>query len=280
MSSHEKDHPMPQQDSTPHPLSAPDRVQILGAQVHRISLQETVAWMMQRAQGSEGGLVVTPNVDHLMNLRKDPEFQEIYQAAALVVADGMPLVWASKLLGKPVPERVAGSDLLPHLCQAAARTQCRVFFLGGQPEGLEASMEKVREKYPDLPIAGAISPPFGFEQDPAYEAQLLEQIRETSPDLLLIGLGSPKQEKFWFRHRAQLEGILCMGVGIGIDFLAGSMSRAPLWMQKSGLEWTHRLFKEPGRLWKRYLVKGMRFPGLVLLQVLSQGRQKARLPHP
>jgi N-acetylglucosaminyldiphosphoundecaprenol N-acetyl-beta-D-mannosaminyltransferase len=253
----------------------PRRVRILSTEIDRVTQQEAAERVAALVESGEGGLIVTPNVDHLLILRHDPEFQEIYRHASLVLADGMPLVWASWLLGRPLPERVAGSDLLPRLCALASRRGLRVFFLGGRSETLPGSLERLRQKFPQLPLAGAYAPPFGFEHDAAEEQRTLSAVLEAKPDLLFVCLGAPKQEKFLWRHRAELGGIVGIGVGISLDFLTGRIRRAPLWMRRAGLEWLHRLHQEPRRLLPRY-VRDAAFPGLLLAQLVREGRQTAR----
>ena len=179
----------------------PGRVRILGARVDRVTQNGAAERVAALILSGEGGLIVTPNVDHLRILRLDPEFQEIYAHATLVLADGMPLVWASWILGRRLPERVAGSDLLPRLCALAARRGFRVFFLGGRPDTLPASLATLRQMFPQLVVAGGYAPPFGFEQDAAEERRALAAILEAKPDLVFVCLGAPKQEKFLWRHR-------------------------------------------------------------------------------
>jgi exopolysaccharide biosynthesis WecB/TagA/CpsF family protein len=257
----------------------PRRVRILGTGIDRVTQQDAEDHVAALVEAGEGGLVVTPNVDHLLILRQDREFQEIYRHASLVLADGMPLVWASWLLGLPLPERVAGSDLLPRLCAMASRRGFRVFFLGGPPEALSGSLERLRQKFPQLQLAGGYAPPFGFELDAEEEQRALSSVLEAKPDLLFVCLGAPKQEKFLWRHCAELGGIVGMGIGISLEFLTGRIRRAPPWMRRAGLEWLHRLHQEPRRLFPRYL-RDAAFPGLLLAQLLREGRQPDRHPIP
>jgi N-acetylglucosaminyldiphosphoundecaprenol N-acetyl-beta-D-mannosaminyltransferase len=205
----------------------------------------------------KGGAVYTPNVDHVMKAQSNEAFRGAYEHASLSLADGMPLVWAARLLGCPLPERVAGSDLLIPLLELAARRRWRVYLLGGAPGVAEATAKLLTEKrgvcvvgWDDCLIASDGSDTRG---DSAARA------RAAKPDLILVGLGPPKQE-LWIRRSADaVRPAVSLGVGAGLDFLAGKYRRAPRWMARTGLEWTFRLLQEPRRLWWRYLVEGPRF---------------------
>lgn len=210
--------------------------------------------------------MVTPNVDHVITFQKNTKFREIYRNASLVLADGMPLIWASKFLGTPLKEKISGSDLFPKLCAWCGEKGYKVFFLGGRPEAAERAATILKAKTPALQIAGHYSPPFGFEDSPEEEVKIAHLLLAAKPDILFVGLGSPKQEKWISRNYQQLEIPLSIGIGVSFEFVAGMVRRAPLWMQKSGLEWFWRLMMEPGRLWRRYLVEDSKFLGLVLAQ--------------
>jgi N-acetylglucosaminyldiphosphoundecaprenol N-acetyl-beta-D-mannosaminyltransferase len=214
----------------------------------------------------EGGrhYVVTPNVDHVVRLQRDTIFLQAYAGAALVLADGMPLVWASRSLGRPLKMRVTGADLLPRACQMAASLGKSVFLLGGADGVAERAAHNLRLASPGLRIAGTYSPPMGFERDAAEDRGVVERINRAQPDVLAIGLGAPKQELWIARHRRELIFSVALCIGGAIDLAAGVAARAPVWMQQGGLEWLWRLMQEPRRLWKRYLVDDLGFAPLVL----------------
>ncbi len=222
------------------------------ARIHRYTFAEAIERIMALTVDGGGCLVITPNADHVVRLEKDRDYQKIIASADVVLADGMPLVWASRLLGAPLPERITGADLLPALCDAAAASEKSVFFLGGMPGEADEAVRRLREKYPLLKVAGTYCPPFGFENDPAENQRIIERLNAVKPDLVFVGVGSPKQEKWMARYRHEIRAGVFLGVGMAIGFAAGTQQRAPAWMQKTGLEWIHRLVSEPRRLAKRY----------------------------
>lgn len=195
--------------------------------------------------------LATANVDFLVQTRTDSELRRILNEAHLVVCDGTPLVWLSRLLRRGLPERVAGSDLVPQLLERAERQGWRVFFLGGEPRALSRAVRNVEAKHPNIHIVGSYSPPFAPLDKMDHEG-ICERVRVAKPDLLLVSFGCPKQEKWIARNHAALEVPVSIGVGATIDFLAGTVKRAPRWMQVGGMEWIYRLAQEPRRLLKRY----------------------------
>ena len=196
--------------------------------------------------------IVTANLDFAAQASKDAELQRILVEADLVLCDGMPLLWVSRLTRNPLRERVAGSDLIPKLAERAAIEGWRLFLLGGEESALSSAAANLQKKYPDLIIAGTYSPPFA----PIHElnhAEITERIRTAAPDILLVAFGCPKQEKWIYQHYRDLSVPCCIGVGATIDFLAGKVHRAPSWIAGLGLEWVFRLVQEPRRLTGRYL---------------------------
>ena len=228
---------------------------VLGVPLHDVTLDEAVAWAVARARsgGRTAGHVVTSNLDFARLAARDPEMRRIHVEADLVVPDGMPAVWLSRLVGPRLRERVAGSDLVPRLAEAARDHGLSVFAVGGAPGVAETALRRLQERFPGLKVAGSASPPVAplASMD---DADVLERIRLARPDLLLVAFGAPKQEKWIRLHREALPPALAIGVGGSLDFIAGTQSRAPRWAQRAGLEWLWRLAGQPRRLFKRYLL--------------------------
>lgn len=237
-------------------------ITLCGIPIHAVTEQQANQHIMDCLAREQGGWVVTPNLDHMRRLVVHEDFLDLCRGADLVVADGMPLVLASRLKGAPLPERVAGSSMILTLTAAAAQHERSVFLLGGDPGTAEKAAEKLSELYPGLRVAGVLCPPMGFESDQQYMQQMYDALRESQPDVVYVALGSPKQEKLIFRLREELpdlSGTWWLGVGISFSFVTGDVKRAPRWMQKTGLEWVHRLVQEPRRLFRRYIIEDLPF---------------------
>ena len=230
-----------------------NRVQVAGLRFDNLRFNEAVNSIISIAKRRDrpAPFVVTPNVDHMLRLERSQELREIYQSAALVLADGMPLVWLSRLQSNGLSERVTGADLLPSICESAATLGIGVFLLGGPVGAAKSAAENLKKKHPDL-VVGEYCPPFGFEFDEIENQRIIKLINLHAPAVLFVGVGSPKQELWISRFRSQLNVGICLGVGAAIEFQAGLMKRAPVWMQKSGTEWIYRMLSDPGRLVKRY----------------------------
>jgi N-acetylglucosaminyldiphosphoundecaprenol N-acetyl-beta-D-mannosaminyltransferase len=247
-----------------------NRVALYGITIDNVSAAEAVEAVRRLLdQGKGQHYVVTPNVDHVVRLERDPAFRQAYAGASLVLADGMPLVWASRALGRPLKGRVTGADLLPQVCAMAAALGRSLFILGGREGVAERAARNLAARFPGLRIAGFHSPPMGFERDPAEQRRIAALVNRARPDILAIGLGAPKQELWISAQRRSLDFGVALCIGAGIDFAAGTLSRAPRWMRETGLEWTWRLAREPRRLWKRYLVDDMAFGRIVMQQWLK-----------
>ena len=241
---------------------AVEKINLFGISIHNMNMEEAIEEIHALVSGGGKHFVATPNVDHIVRLHRDREFLEVYQKASLVVADGLPIIWASRLLGKPLKERVAGSDLILPVCELAAKEGFSIYFLGGERGVAEKAGEKLKLLFPSLQIAGSYAPPFGFESDTAENQRIVQMINEAKPDILFVALGAPKQEKWIARHIEELRIKMALCVGAGIDFIAGAAKRAPRWMRGVGLEWLWRLVHDPKRLWKRYLVQDAKFLGI------------------
>jgi exopolysaccharide biosynthesis WecB/TagA/CpsF family protein len=243
-----------------------------------VSLYGAVRQIISAAQQKQKGLVVTPNVDHVVMLLDDYEMRCIYKAALFRYADGMPIVWLSRLVSNnSLPERVTGADLLPHVCKAAAGNDLNLYFLGGNPGIVEKAADNMRRLYPGVSIVGAYCPPFGFEHDPEESQRIIDDINSRNVHILFIGVGTPKQEKWAAAHldRLQVGPILC--IGAALDFAAGTSKRAPVWVQRSGMEWFWRLASDPRRLWRRYLLRDSRFIPLAWRELTTSRHDKPTL---
>ena len=203
-------------------------------------------------------LLVTPNADHIIKLEKDKEFAALYESADLITTDGTPLLWIAESFGCPIREKVTGSDLLPAVCERAAKEGRSIFFFATSDELIEKASRRLKEKWPKLKLAGGYAPPMGFERDEKEAERAVKAINKADADILVVGLGSPKSEKFIARNRARLKTRVALPIGAAIAFVAGETKRAPLWMRKVGLEWFFRFLQEPGRLFRRYFIEDMR----------------------
>ncbi|MBD1909285.1 MULTISPECIES: WecB/TagA/CpsF family glycosyltransferase [unclassified Leptolyngbya] len=248
----------------------PQRVSICNVDIDRYSFQETVDQVIEAAiAGGPPRYVVTPNAHHTVMLQEDAYFREVYKHAYLSVPDGVPLLWAGKLLGRPLKGRVNGTDLFEAVCAAAALRGLRVFLLGGRPGAADAAADLLKTRNPGLTIAGTYCPPYGFERDRQELEHINTLIREAQPHILFVGLGAPKQEN-WMYEQYQAIGVpISLGIGVSFELVSGMVQRAPRWMQVTGMEWLFRLFMEPQRLWKRYIVGNTVFCWLVLKQYLG-----------
>ena len=233
--------------------------------IHVVSESQAVEYLMDCSAEQIGGWVVTPNLDILRRYKRSVSFRNLVATSTLNVADGMPLVWASRVKGHPLPGRVNGTDLMIDVCEAASLKGKSVFFLGGNAGSAEKTAEAMRKDYPELTIAGCHCPEFGFENSVEEIAEIAKILTAADPDFVFVGLGSPKQDVLINMLRLQLPKVWWLGVGVSFSFIAGELPRAPEWAKKSGFEWLYRLFAEPRRLFKRYLVTGVPFLMTTLL---------------
>jgi len=247
-----------------------NRFFLLQATINNLYFDEALKQIECLIKANEYNVIVTPNVDHLVRLEHDLDFKDVYDNAALVLADGIPILWAAKFLGTPLKEKISGSDLFPRLCQVAAQKGYKVFFLGGREGAADKAAKVLSSNYPGLQIVGIYAPSYGFEHNIAENEKIVCMIKLAKPDILFVGLGSPKQEKWIYKHKDQYQVPVSIGIGVSFEFVSGMVKRAPVWMQGVGLEWFWRLLMEPKRLWKRYLINDMKFFGLVLKQKLSR----------
>jgi N-acetylglucosaminyldiphosphoundecaprenol N-acetyl-beta-D-mannosaminyltransferase len=240
----------------PDSSNEPPTVMLDGVRIHATTASAAARLIAASAAQSHGGWAMSVNLHHLRLRRLQPRYAEICAGATLVLADGMPVVWASRVQGTRLPERVAGSDLVSLVACEAARHGLALFLLGAQPGVAHRAAELLSEDYPGLRIAGTLCPSFGFERDEAERRRVVNAVVEARPHLVYVALGKPLQEWLIAEMRPHLPETWFVGVGIGLSFLAGAVRRAPHWMQRSGLEWLHRLVQEPRRLGARYLLGG------------------------
>lgn len=246
------------------------QISLFGMRIHAIDMQTAVATVLswcRDEQSSQCRYVVTPNVDHAVMFQSRTDLRQAYTDAALVLVDGAPLVAVSRLLRRPLPERVAGSDLVPAIFdQVSAESReapVRVFLLGAAPGVAARAADIIERRWTHVNVVATYSPPQGFESDTAENDRIIEMIAAAQPDLLLVGLGAPKQELWVAKNTGRLQARCALCIGATIDFLAGEKARSPRWMRQIGLEWFHRLCSEPSRLAKRYLRDAWIFPQLV-----------------
>lgn len=248
-----------------------ERVNICGIYVDTYTLDEIVDLIVNHALSSNATskYVVTPNAHHILLLKNDPYFREIYRNAFLVVPDGVSFLWAGNFLGTPFQGRVNGTDLFERLCAVAAKERLGVFLLGGRPGAADGAARVLKDRHRHLSIVGIDCPPYGFEEDRKELKRINTKIEAASPHFLFVGLGAPKQEKWIYENIEELDVPISVGIGVSFEFVAGMVGRSPEWMQKVGLEWLFRLLIEPRRLWKRYLVGNPLFLWWVLKQRLG-----------
>ena len=241
-------------------MSAPfESVELCGMPLASIDSTQLIDHLFDSLAAGKGGWLITANLDFLRRHVKDAEAREIYASADLRVADGMPLIWASRLRGTPLPERVAGSSLVMPLCARAAQAGRSVYLLGGDPKAAEVAVQKLRDASPGLTIAGVSSPWVSAVPTAAELDGIAAELTAASPDIVLVAFGSPKQERVIGALRARLPSAWWIGVGISLSFIAGHVKRAPQLVQVLGLEWMHRLVQEPRRLFRRYVVEDIPF---------------------
>ncbi|MGC4029167.1 MAG: WecB/TagA/CpsF family glycosyltransferase [Steroidobacteraceae bacterium] len=239
-------------------------VQILNACLDKVTLDEAVGRIIQAVQARAGGWVCTVNVSFAMMMRSDPKLQLHVDRAFLALADGQPLVWASRLLGRGLPERVAGIDVVDGVCSEAARRAIPVFLLGSSEQNIRRAAEELRAKFPGLDIRYH----HGFFPAADFSA-IASIVAGSGARVLLCGMGVPRQEYFIADQWGSLGVDVAIGVGGSFEVISGHLSRAPLWMQKCGLEWVHRLLQEPARLFPRYFTTGVQFGALMVAAMFA-----------
>ena len=248
---------------------------MFGMKIDAVTMTDVIRQLHRWVQypGTGCHYVVTPNVDHAVMFQEHAGLQCAYADASFVLVDGFPLLAAARLLGKQIPERVPGSDLVPALFESTnsvdrhdgeqAGGQLKVFLLGAAPGVADRAAVNIQRRWTAVKVVGTCSPPLGFEKNPNENQAILQRIADSKPDMVIVGLGAPKQELWVHAHRDRIAAPVALCVGATIDFLAEEKQRAPVWMRRTGLEWLHRLISEPRRLAKRYFRDAWIFPQLV-----------------
>jgi N-acetylglucosaminyldiphosphoundecaprenol N-acetyl-beta-D-mannosaminyltransferase len=259
-------------------MQAPPRFDVLGLPVSAITMADAVAvidgWIRDRTPH----YVCVTGVHGVMESRRDGDLLQIHRGAGLVTPDGMPLVWLAHFEGRSRVERVYGPDLLLECCRRSLETKSSHFFYGGAEGIAERLVDRLSARFPGLAVAGTYCPPFRpltREEDD----RLVDTINAANPDIVWVGLSTPKQERWMAAHVGRLRASALIGVGAAFDFHAGVKRQAPRWMQRSGLEWTFRLATEPRRLWRRYLVNNPSFVWQVARERLLSGGPRSAMPH-
>jgi N-acetylglucosaminyldiphosphoundecaprenol N-acetyl-beta-D-mannosaminyltransferase len=270
---------MQDDDRTKDGRDAPARhMRMMGAPMGIVTEADAVKAIVDAAEAGTGHWTITANLDHLRRYHRDSVQKGLIDEADLVVADGMPLIWASRLAGEPLPERVSGSSMVWSICEAAAARGQSVFLLGGDPGVAERAAKVFEGRYRGLEIAGTYCPPMGFESDELELERIRHQVVEASPQIVFVALGFPKQDLLIRALRGSLPGASFLGVGISLSYATGDLSRPPAWICNLGLEWAYRLRQEPTRrLVRRYIVDGSPF---ALRLAMSAARYRARRQSP
>ena len=244
----------------------------MGVEFDSCTRSQAVSFVSDQLSLRRGGCILTANLHHMRTLSRNDEARAYAADADLVVPDGMPLLWAGRLQRTPFPERVAGSDMIWDLSAGMARSGRSVLVLGGAPGVAARAADVLRRRHPDLRIAGSHTPPWGFTASAGEVAEIRRVIAECDPDLVLVGLPFPVQERLIEALGDDFPTVWFAGLGASLSFVSGDVPRAPRWMQRVGLEWVHRLALDPRRMARRYLVEGLPFlPRLVASALRHRG---------
>ena len=244
------------------------QVNILGVGVHAVDMQSTALLFAERIRNGEKGYVCLTGVHGIMEAQQDLDLKSIFAKALLVAPDGMPTVWMGHLQGFTAMQRVFGPDLMVDIMSRAEFRNCVHFFCGGKPGVAESLRDEMLRRFPWVQITGTYSPPFR-PMTAMEEIELEAKVRSLRPDIIWVGLSTPKQERFMARYLPVLDTKLMVGVGAAFLFHTGAIRDSPQWVKLSGLQWLHRLLQEPSRLWKRYLLNNPRFIVFALLQSIG-----------
>ncbi len=236
---------------------------LLNTFVNSVSMDDTIQEISRLIDEKKKSYVVAINVDVIMKIEKDDYLKQIADSADLTIVDGKPLIWISKWHKRPVKEKISGSDLVPELCKLASQKGYSIFIIGGAEGIAERARDNLKKEFSEIIISGTYSPPFGFEEDGNELAKINEMITEAHPDLVIACFGCPKQEKWIYENYRKYDGTVSVCAGATVDFLAGNVKRAPVWMREYGLEWFYRFLHEPKRLFRRYFIDDIKVLKLV-----------------
>lgn len=256
------------------------RVPILGVPVSTVTIDQAVSTVGSWIDKGVSRYISTCDVHCIMRARSEPDLMAAFNAADMVVPDGKPVEWTARARTHRPMTRVCGPDLMLALSELSASTGWRHYYYGGAPGVADDLAEAMRSRYPGLKVAGTRCPPFRPMSEAEQEAEV-DRINDSGADIVWVGLGCPKQDLWMHKHARKLQRAVSIGVGAAFDFHTGRIARAPVWMQRNGLEWAHRLSSEPARLWRRYLVMAPQFlvlSGLETLEELGRTRQRAETP--
>jgi len=268
----------PENRSAGPATSTAESFDLLGVRVEAVQIADVIRrmekWIDERASPR---FIAVANTHVLVEARQNASFKEVLNSADLCVPDGMPLIWYGRFRGYSLARRVYGPELMMAFCRDTVPKSVRHYFYGGAPEGSEELVRRLKESCPGIQIAGCDAPPFR-DVTPEEDDQAIERINSAGPDVVWVGLGCPKQERWMWSHRGRLSAPVMVGVGQAFDLLAGRKKSAPRWMREHGLEWIFRFLQEPRRLWRRYLVYNTKFMGALFLEILQRSftREKAR----
>lgn len=249
-------------------------MKFLNTQVNNMNLQEILHYMELCINSKKMVHLVSLNVDQIIKIEDDEKFRGVVDKAELVITDGTPLMWISKISGKPIVQKLPGQYLTEKVLEHAAQVGWRVFFLGGKEGVARQAARNMQTKYKGLVVSGTYSPPFGFENDKNEIDKINNLLIKNQSDILVVGLSAPKQEFFVYDNRDVYQIPISMSVGAAIDFMAGNIKRAPDWMNKVGLEWLFRFSKEPTRLFRRYFINDMRIIPLAIKHMRKMRKEK------
>lgn len=239
------------------------RIKFMNTEIDNLTMKEALNQIDFLIKQNKNSYVVTPNVDHIVQLENGGELCEVYKNADLVLTDGKPLIWIAKWYKTPIKEKISGSDLFPLLCKMASRKGYSMFFLGAAGDAAAKAAKNLTKKYPGLNVKGTYSPPYGFEKDIFEMRKIENMIKHANPHILIVCLGCPKQELFIFHNRNKLGVPISLGLGASLDFEAGIVKRAPKWMSVHGLEWLYRITQDPARMAKRYFINDIKIIKLI-----------------
>ena len=236
---------------------------LLNTYVNNLTMNETIEEIEQMIHQKEKKYIVAINVDVVMKIEEDSYLKQITDNADMVLVDGKPLIWISKLHKNPVKAKISGSDLVPLLCALSAKKGYSIFIIGGKDGIAQKAKLRLEEQYPDIKIVGTYAPPFGFEHNENELTIINQMISEKNPDLLIACFGCPKQEKWIYENYKKYNAKISICAGATVDFLAGNVNRAPRWMSEHGLEWFYRFLQEPKRMFKRYFIDDVKILKLI-----------------